>query len=60
MKNRYKILTEDGRLFAARQDVAAELEDERDLELTVEQEKAMIAAGWIGERIEPKEKKGGK
>jgi hypothetical protein len=47
-------------LFAARQDVAAELEDERDLELTVEQEKAMIAAGWIGERIEPKEKKGGK
>jgi hypothetical protein len=54
----YRITSDEGRQFAADQNVRAELEDEVKLTVTADQERALIAAGWV----EPaKEKtKGGK
>lgn len=59
MRNRYKLISEGGQEFARAQGVAEpELDAEHELELSAEQERSMIAAGWISERIE--EKKEGK
>jgi hypothetical protein len=56
MKKRYKISDEQGVEFARNQQVQAEVGDEREIELTMEQEKALVAAGWIEGPIEPKGK----
>jgi hypothetical protein len=57
VKKSYKIVTEEGRQFAENQNVAAELEDEREIELSAEQEKAMLAAGWIEGPLDEEEEK---
>lgn len=58
MQKRYDLKTQEGVDFATAQDVAGEVGSEAEIELTVEQERAMIAAGWIDGPIESK-KKGG-
>lgn len=58
MQKRYQLSTQEGVDFARAQDVSAEVGDEAEIELSMEQERAMIAAGWIEGPIESK-KKGG-
>ena len=57
MKKTYKITSEEAQVFAASQNVQAEVDGEAEIELTVSQEKAMIAAGWIEHPKQPKEAK---
>jgi hypothetical protein len=60
MKYRYEILSDEGAVWARNQAPDAEVGQRYELELTAEQEKALVAAGWISERDpKPKKEKGG-
>jgi len=57
MKKLYKVTSEEGQAFVnQRQALAVELGDETEIELTMDEEKALIAAGWIEGPIEEKKK----
>lgn len=60
MKNRYQILSDEGREFAAGRlpMQSVNVDDEVELEVSASEEKAMVAAGWISERVEDKPKGG--
>lgn len=61
MEKKYVIASEEGQQFAAAQEVVVEVGAEAKVELSVDQERAMVAAGWL-EPVEEKNdsKKGGK
>lgn len=62
MKNRYLIAEDAPRSSRIFEQQAAPIVpgEECELELTPAEERALIAAGWISERIEEKSSKGGK
>jgi hypothetical protein len=58
VKKNYKILSDQGQTFVQdRHGVSPELDEVTEVELSMAEEKALVAAGWLEGPIEPKGKK---